>query len=94
MTIQSDVPAAFSEEDITTLQTMADQLANAIENARLVHPAKLAEALAQRGPPGRQPVSHSVIEHAHHDLCERSAGAHLCAMEQSGRIRPATPMKK
>jgi GAF domain-containing protein len=35
MTIQSARPAAFSEEDITILQTMADQLANAVENARL-----------------------------------------------------------
>jgi len=35
MTFQSAQPAAFAEEDITTLQTMADQLANAIENARL-----------------------------------------------------------
>ncbi len=35
MTIQSDRPAAFVEEDITALQTMADQLATAIENARL-----------------------------------------------------------
>ncbi len=36
MTIQSDQPRAFSEADITVLQTMADQLANAIENARLL----------------------------------------------------------
>jgi len=35
MTIQSAKAAAFSEEDITTLQTMADQVANAIENAHL-----------------------------------------------------------
>lgn len=35
MTIQSAEPAAFSQEDVTVLQTMADQLANAIENARL-----------------------------------------------------------
>ncbi len=35
MTIQSAQPAAFSTEDITVLQTMADQLANAIENAHL-----------------------------------------------------------
>jgi PAS domain S-box-containing protein len=48
MTIQSAEPAAFSEEDITTLQTMADQLANAIENARLFTQRRLAEeALAQ-----------------------------------------------
>ena len=35
MTIQSAEAAAFSDQDITVLQTMADQLANAIENARL-----------------------------------------------------------
>lgn len=35
MTIQSQSPAAFSRVDITALQTMADQVANAIKNARL-----------------------------------------------------------
>jgi len=35
MTIQSEAPAAFSPVDITALQTMADQIANTIENARL-----------------------------------------------------------
>lgn len=35
MTVQSDRPAAFSPEDITVLQTVADQLATAIENAYL-----------------------------------------------------------
>jgi PAS domain S-box-containing protein len=35
MTIQSDRSAAFTEADITALQTMADQVANAIETARL-----------------------------------------------------------
>ncbi len=48
MTIQSAVPAAFSEEDITTLQTMADQLANAIENARLFTERRLAEEALAR----------------------------------------------
>ena len=48
MTIQSAQPAAFRAEDITTLQTMADQLANAIENARLFTEHKRAqEALAE-----------------------------------------------
>ncbi len=36
MTIQSSEPAAFSGEDITNLQTMVEQVANAIENARLL----------------------------------------------------------
>jgi PAS domain S-box-containing protein len=35
MTIQSKSPSAFSRVDITALQTMADQIANAIENAGL-----------------------------------------------------------
>jgi GAF domain-containing protein len=35
LTVQSIEREAFSTEDVTVLQTMADQLANAIENARL-----------------------------------------------------------
>jgi PAS domain S-box-containing protein len=35
MSVQSEVEAAFSDEDISVLNTMADQVANAIENARL-----------------------------------------------------------
>jgi len=36
MTIQSTQASAFSDEDITVLQTMADQVAIAIDNARLL----------------------------------------------------------
>ncbi|NUM43743.1 MAG: GAF domain-containing protein [Anaerolineales bacterium] len=36
MTIQSTQPTAFSPDDITVLETLADQLAVAIENARFV----------------------------------------------------------
>lgn len=35
MTIQSTQPGAFTEEDISVLQTMADQVANALQNANL-----------------------------------------------------------
>ena len=35
LTVQSAKTTTFSQEDVTILQTMADQLANAIENARL-----------------------------------------------------------
>ncbi len=45
MTIQSEKPAAFTEEDITALQAMADQLATAIENARLF--AETSQALTE-----------------------------------------------
>ncbi len=48
MTVQVDKPAAFTQEDITTLQSLADQLANAIENARLFTEHRQAEeVLAQ-----------------------------------------------
>jgi PAS domain S-box-containing protein len=51
LTVQSVERGAFSDEDITLLQTMADQLANAIENARLFENAerrlKETEALQQ-----------------------------------------------
>jgi signal transduction histidine kinase len=40
MTIQSTKEAAFSDEDVTALQTMVDQLANAITNARLYRHAQ------------------------------------------------------
>jgi PAS domain S-box-containing protein len=42
ITVQSAEMAAFSAEDITILQTMADQLANAIENARLFEQSRTA----------------------------------------------------
>jgi GAF domain-containing protein len=35
LTIQSNQPAAFGEQDVAVLQSMADQLANALENIRL-----------------------------------------------------------
>ncbi len=35
MSVQSDVVAAFSDEDVVIFQTVADQLANAVVNARL-----------------------------------------------------------
>jgi GAF domain-containing protein len=40
LTIQSAQEAAFSDEDIAVLQTMADQLANTIANARLFEQAQ------------------------------------------------------
>ncbi len=48
MTIQSIMPTAFSSEDITQLQTMVNQLANAIENARLYQQSQQARADAER----------------------------------------------
>jgi GAF domain-containing protein len=45
LTVQSAEVAAFSEEDIAVLQTVTDQVANALENARLF---KETQRLAQR----------------------------------------------
>jgi len=44
LTVQSTQRDAFSEDDITSLQTMADQLAIAINNARLLEELKAAHA--------------------------------------------------
>lgn len=44
MTVQSDRPAAFTSEDIVVLQTVADQLATAIENARLYEEVRHRQA--------------------------------------------------
>lgn len=46
LTVQSTEQAAFSREDIIFLQTMANQLANAIENARLFEQAQ--QEIAER----------------------------------------------
>jgi GAF domain-containing protein len=40
--VQSELPQAFSESDIEIMQTLADQLATAIENARLISESQFA----------------------------------------------------
>lgn len=45
--VQSDQPNAFSEEDIEILQTLADQLSAAIQNARLAQTSVAAAERAQ-----------------------------------------------
>jgi GAF domain-containing protein/HAMP domain-containing protein len=52
--IQSEKPQAFSSEDIETFQTLADQLALAIDNSRLLEETNLAvqqleQSISQRG---------------------------------------------
>ena len=47
MTIQSNDPAAFSFEDIPVYQTMADQVSNALENARLFEQTSAARRQAE-----------------------------------------------
>jgi len=48
LTVQSTEEHAFSEDDITALQTLADQLAVAINNARLLHDLEEAHAALLR----------------------------------------------
>jgi putative methionine-R-sulfoxide reductase with GAF domain len=48
LTIQSRQPAAFSTDDIAVLQTMADQLAIAIDNANLIEQAHARAEREQR----------------------------------------------
>jgi GAF domain-containing protein/CheY-like chemotaxis protein len=48
LTVQSVLDSAFDEEDMTILQTMADQLANAINNARFVEQFQSSLAESER----------------------------------------------
>lgn len=48
LSVQSDQESAFNESDITILQSMADQLANAIDNTRLIDARQQAEINAER----------------------------------------------
>ncbi len=48
LTVQSDRPAAFDEATVVVLQTMADQVAVALDNARLFAEAEEALEVAQR----------------------------------------------
>lgn len=48
LSIQSDRPAAFSQQDVTVLQSMADQLAIAIDNAHLIEKARSRAEREQR----------------------------------------------
>jgi PAS domain S-box-containing protein len=48
LTVQSVLESAFSPEDITLLQTMADQLANAIKNAQLFERVAQAQQEAEQ----------------------------------------------
>ena len=48
MTIQSEEESAFSQDDIATLQTMADQVAIAIQNARLFGQTQAALSETER----------------------------------------------
>ena len=48
LSIQSSRPAAFSEQDVVVLQSMADQLAIAIDNARLIGKAQSRAEREQR----------------------------------------------
>jgi len=48
LTIQSSQKAAFTEGDIAVFQTVANQLANAIENARLFREAQQARLAAEK----------------------------------------------
>jgi signal transduction histidine kinase/CheY-like chemotaxis protein/HAMP domain-containing protein len=47
ITVQSDLAGLFTEDDVTALQTMADQLANSIANARLYAEAQAATDAAE-----------------------------------------------
>ena len=83
MTIQSARSAAFSDEDITALQTMADQLANAIENARLFR--RTEESLEEVS----RLHQHYLREEWQDYLADEEARARAGYLYDRGTVRPA-----
>lgn len=65
LTVQSAEPLAFTEEDISILQTMAGQVANAIENTRLYEQTK--DALKEL-----ETINHSYIRQSWDSYLKRS----------------------
>jgi signal transduction histidine kinase len=74
MTIHSSVSGAFSDEDTTGLQTLADHLANAIENARLY-----AAAQQEIGDRRRAEAALEYLNHRLTALLEVAAGIETTA---------------
>ena len=81
LTIQSQLPAAFSMDDIAVLQTMADQLAITIDNANLI---ELAHARAEREQRVRA-IADQVHRSANAEIILQSALAELNQMLGASR---------
>ncbi len=60
LTVQSTLPAAFTQDDISVFQTLADQLANAIQNARLYQQSQESTQNAI----GQQRISEALVKSA------------------------------
>ncbi len=83
MSIQSARSAAFSDEDIAALQTMADQLANAIENARLFR--RTEESLEEISRMHRRYLRQEWQEY----LADEEARAKAGYLYERGTVKPA-----
>lgn len=80
LTVQSEEQAAFSREDVIFLQTMADQLANAIENARLYEKAQ--QEIVDRK---RAELDSRANERKYRELVE-NANSIIFRMDTQGRV--------
>lgn len=77
LNLESEVVSAFTDEDVRVLQTAADILAGAIENARLYHRAQEAAVLEERNRLARE-LHDSVTQQLFSmTLTSQAARAHL-----------------
>jgi GAF domain-containing protein len=79
--VQSTQPAAFSEEDVATLQILADQVALAIENARLLEDSQKAY----------QEIQTLLGDQTRRNWQERLGNQSLAFTYDLGRVIPRTP---
>ncbi|MFN2157912.1 MAG: GAF domain-containing protein, partial [Anaerolineae bacterium] len=74
LTIQSTEESAFSEEDVAVLQTMADQLANAIANARLFEQTQIrAEEMTVLNDLSQALAAHLSVQVVLHEIYQGAA---------------------
>ena len=85
LTVQSDRPAAFDQEIITVFQSMADQVAVALENARLFAESQEALEAAGRAYGELSREAWTSLLQARPDMGYRSAERGIITVDQSWR---------
>lgn len=86
MTIQSDVPAAFDQDDILVFQSVADSLATALENARL-----FAEAEASLRE--TQSLHRQYLQRAWSELQHSQEGKYRYTFEERSMPQPVSKVE-
>ena len=92
--IQSTEGEAFTEADIATLQVLADQIAIAIENARLFEESRKALAIAQRAYGEQSQLGWQELIHKRNYGYRSSSDGSIYPLEEKANINLEKAMQK